>query len=153
MTSLCAVPAQDGNSAVGYIAVTRAWCFALCDHYVALLSHHLSVELNFILCIRRRRNNSKATAGSYCEGLLCALKSNDVHFCLKFFLFVVVKIFSLLNMFYSGVDNSYIHCLKKKLTWIMLSLVFKSLSQSQSCFELFMYLLHSLQRPVSIRRA
>lgn len=37
MTSLRAVPAQDGNSAVGYI-VTRVWHFAVCDHYVALLA-------------------------------------------------------------------------------------------------------------------
>lgn len=36
MTSSCAVPAQDGNSAVGYIVVTGVWRFAECDPYVAL---------------------------------------------------------------------------------------------------------------------
>lgn len=36
MASSCAVPAQDGNSAVGYIVVTGVWHIAECDHYFAL---------------------------------------------------------------------------------------------------------------------
>lgn len=76
------------------------------------VSHHLSVELNFILCICRR-HNSKATAGSYCKGLLCALKSNYVHFCLKFFLFVVVNFLIVKYVLFRCREFIYSLCLKK----------------------------------------
>lgn len=116
------LPAHKASSAVGYIVVSRVWHFAICDYYVAILVIASMWSSASLLCICRR-HNSNATAGIYCKGFLCALKSNLVHLCLKFFLFVVVKIFQLLNVFYSGVDDSFIHCLKakKKLTWIMLS--------------------------------
>lgn len=87
------------------------------------------MEFSFSLCICRR-HNSNATAGIYCKRLLCALKSNLVHLCLKFFLFVVVKIFQLLNMFYSGVDDSFIHCLKKKINLDYVVLVLKAFTVS-----------------------
>lgn len=62
-------------------------------------------------------------------------------------------------MFHSGVDDSFIHCLKRKrkqeIIWIMLSLVLKP-SVSTICFELFMYLLPSFaetcQHQESLRR-
>lgn len=85
-------------------------------------------------------------------GRLCALKTNPVHVfkvftfcgCLNFFSIVKYVLFRCRWI-------SFIHC-STKLTWIMLSLFLK-ISLSQSHFALFMYLLYSLLRQISIRGA